>query len=161
MKHSIAAAKRSIVAALVLVASAGCQEAEAPKTALPPPAQPSKQAPQRAPAVVSYAEVVERARPGVVTIRAARRVRAPRQHPFLNNPLLREFFDGMFGGAQAQQSPMQMALGSGVIVHSSGTILTSHHVIDGAEQIKVELSNHSIFDATVVGKDAPSDLAVL
>ena len=54
-----------------------------------------------------------------------------------------------------------MGLGSGVIVHSDGTILTNHHVVDGAEQIKVELSNRRSFNAKLVGSDAPSDLAVL
>jgi Do/DeqQ family serine protease len=54
-----------------------------------------------------------------------------------------------------------MALGSGVIVHADGTILTNHHVVDGAEQIKVELPNHRVFDAKVIGSDPPSDLAVL
>ena len=54
-----------------------------------------------------------------------------------------------------------MALGSGVIVQADGAILTNHHVVDGAEQIKVELPNHRIFDAKVVGSDPPSDLAVL
>jgi len=56
---------------------------------------------------------------------------------------------------------MLMALGSGVIVHHDGTILTNHHVIDGAEQIQVELTNHRVFKAKVVGSDPPSDLAVL
>jgi Do/DeqQ family serine protease len=54
-----------------------------------------------------------------------------------------------------------MALGSGVIVQPDGTILTNHHVVDGAEQIKVELTNHRVFDAKVVGSDRPSDLAVI
>ena len=56
---------------------------------------------------------------------------------------------------------MLMALGSGVIVQRDGTILTNHHVIDGAEQIQVELTNHRVFKANVVGSDPPSDLAVL
>ena len=56
---------------------------------------------------------------------------------------------------------VQAALGSGVIVQADGTILTNHHVIDGAQQIKVELSNYRIFDAKVLGSDPPSDLAVL
>ena len=56
---------------------------------------------------------------------------------------------------------MLMALGSGVIVQHDGTILTNHHVIDGAEQIQVELTNHRVFKAKVVGSDPPSDLAVL
>ena len=48
-----------------------------------------------------------------------------------------------------------------MIVHADGTILTNHHVVDGAEQIRVELPNHRVFDAKVIGSDPPSDLAVL
>jgi Do/DeqQ family serine protease len=74
---------------------------------------------------------------------------------------LRDFFGGAFGGAPAPRQKMLMALGSGVIVQRDGTILTNHHVIDGAEQIQVELTNHRVFKAKVVGSDPPSDLAVL
>src|SRR5207244_7675066 len=56
---------------------------------------------------------------------------------------------------------MLMALGSGVIVQRDGTILTNYHVIDGAEQIQVELTNYRVFKAKVVGSSPPSDLAVL
>jgi Do/DeqQ family serine protease len=73
---------------------------------------------------------------------------------------LRDFF-GLFRGGQPVPPRVQAALGSGVIVQANGTILTNHHVIDGAEQIKVELSNHRIFGAKIVGSDPPSDLAVL
>jgi len=74
---------------------------------------------------------------------------------------LRDFFGGAFGGAPAPRQKMLMALGSGVIVQRDGTILTNYHVIDGAEQIQVELTNHRVFKANVVGSDPPSDLAVL
>jgi len=74
---------------------------------------------------------------------------------------LRDFFGGAFGGAPAPRQKMLMALGSGVIVQRDGTILTNHHVIDGAEQIQVEMTNHRVFKAKVVGSDPPSDLAVL
>jgi Do/DeqQ family serine protease len=74
---------------------------------------------------------------------------------------LRDFFGGAFGGAPAPRQKMLMALGSGVIVQRDGTILTNHHVIDGAEQIQVELTTHRVFKAKVVGSDPPSDLAVL
>ena len=53
------------------------------------------------------------------------------------------------------------ALGSGVIVSADGYILTNHHVVDGADQIKVDLTDRRTFDAKVVGSDAASDLAVL
>ena len=109
----------------------------------------------------SYADVIERAGPAVVTIRSERRLRAPRQFPFFDNPLFRDFFGGQLPQSRSNPPQVQMALGSGVIVQADGTILTNHHVVDGAEQIKVELPNHRNFDAKLVGSDPPSDLAVL
>jgi S1-C subfamily serine protease len=53
------------------------------------------------------------------------------------------------------------ALGSGVIYRSDGYILTNHHVVDGAEAVRVRLSSGDILDAEVVGSDALNDLAVL
>jgi Do/DeqQ family serine protease len=52
-------------------------------------------------------------------------------------------------------------VGSGVIVNSDGYILTNHHVVDGAIEIKVELTDNRSFTAKLVGSDPPSDLAVL
>src|SRR5207253_2710395 len=140
-----------------------CQKREAPRTppTSPPPPKTSAAEPRTPPPLASYADVVERAAPGVVTIRTERRVRPPRQYPFSEDPLLRDFFGGAFGGAPAPRQKMLMALGSGVIVQRDGTILTNYHVIDGAEQIQVELTNHRVFKANVVGSDPPSDLAVL
>jgi S1-C subfamily serine protease len=60
-----------------------------------------------------------------------------------------------------QQPRRQGALGSGVVVSPDGYILTNHHVVDGARQIDVELTDGRTYKATVVGSDAPSDLAVL
>jgi serine protease Do len=108
--------------------------------------------------LLSYADMVDHVAPAVVTIRASRRVRAPQQFPFFDDPFFRQFF----GGAPRQpQTEMQRALGSGVIVQSDGHILTNHHVIDGAEDIKVDLTGKRTYSAKVVGSDAPSDLAVL
>ena len=111
---------------------------------------------------LSYADVVDRASPAVVTIRAERRVRAAEQFPFAEDPLFRQFFGNMFPRAR-QSAPVEIehALGSGVIVRADGHILTNHHVIDGAEDIKVDLNDHRTLSAKVVGSDPPSDLAVL
>jgi serine protease Do len=52
-------------------------------------------------------------------------------------------------------------LGSGVIVSQDGYVLTNHHVIDGADRIKVDLNDNRTLEAKVIGTDPPSDLAVL
>ena len=108
----------------------------------------------------SYALVVSRVAPAVVTIRSEGRVRAAQQRPFLDDPTLREFFGGRI--PQQPQAPQRRSgLGSGIIVSGDGHILTNHHVIDGAEKIKVQLTDNRTFDAKLVGSDAASDLAVL
>lgn len=152
--------KHFMILTCVLFALIACERKEAPtQPAVPPPA--TAKAPdgesRRSVPPASYADTVERVGPGVVTIRAARRTRAPRQHPFFNDPALRDFF----GGAQSRRPSVQMGLGSGVIVQSNGTILTNHHVIDGAEAIQVELKNNRLYEAKLIGSDPPSDLAVL
>jgi Do/DeqQ family serine protease len=103
--------------------------------------------------------MVDHVAPAVVTIRSSRRVRAPQQFPFFDDPFFRQFF----GGAQPRRPPTQVqrGLGSGVIVQADGHILTNHHVIDGAEDIKVDLNSRQTYSAKLVGSDPPSDLAVL
>jgi serine protease Do len=126
----------------------------------------SAQAPAVLPPVVtprqSYAEIVDRVAPAVVTIRSARRIHAAQQFPFFDDPFFRQFF----GNRNRERSPedrtlLQHGLGSGVIVSADGYILTNHHVIDGAEQISVDLNDRRSFEAKVIGSDAPSDLALL
>ena len=107
----------------------------------------------------SFADVVARVAPAVVTIHSARRARAPRQHPFFDDPRFREFFG--LPRAPQQDAPAVRGLGSGVIVSNEGYILTNHHVIDGAEEITVELTDHRTYNARLIGSDPPSDLAVL
>jgi Do/DeqQ family serine protease len=109
----------------------------------------------------SYADLVSRVAPSVVTVRSERVVKASADaSPFGDNPLFERFF-----GERFEQGPRvprrQGGLGSGVIVSADGYVLTNHHVIDGAEHIKVELSDKRVFSAKLVGSDTPSDLAVL
>ncbi|HET9786277.1 MAG TPA: DegQ family serine endoprotease, partial [Pyrinomonadaceae bacterium] len=106
----------------------------------------------------SYAEVVNRVSPAVVTIRTKARTQAPRQFPFMDDPFFRRFF-----GDRLPQQPeqLQRGLGSGVIVSADGYILTNAHVINGAEEIVVELGGLRDLTARLVGADSPSDLALL
>ena len=106
----------------------------------------------------SYADVVARVAPAVVTIHANKRVRQPQQFPFFDDPF------GFGNRNREQQQPreqLERALGSGVIVSVDGYIITNHHVIDGAEEIQIDLSDGRTVDAKLVGSDPPSDLAVL
>ena len=110
--------------------------------------------------VLSYADVVHQVAPAVVTIRSSRRVRAPQQFPFFDDPFVRQLFGGQ-PQSLGNSTMVEPALGSGVIVQPDGHILTNEHVIDGAEDIEVDLANRRTYSATVVGSDGPSDLSVL
>jgi Do/DeqQ family serine protease len=109
--------------------------------------------------VASYADVVAKAAPAVVTIHSTMRVRQPQQYPFMDDPFFRQFFGDRAPQAPAQ--PTREGLGSGVIVREDGYILTNHHVIDGADKIQIDLNDNRTLEAQVVGSDPPSDLAVL
>ncbi len=107
----------------------------------------------------SYADLVSRVSPSVVTVRSQRMVRAASQQFDIPEELRPFFGDGPGSGPSAPRR--QGALGSGVIVSADGYILTNHHVVDGAQKINVDLSDHRTLTARLVGSDAPSDLAVL
>jgi Do/DeqQ family serine protease len=108
----------------------------------------------------SYADVVARVAPAVVTVRSERRGRAAQQHPFMDDPMFREFF-GQRMPNMPQTPRREEGLGSGVIVTGDGYILTNHHVVDGADEIRVEMNDRRVLVAKIVGSDPPSDLAVL
>src|SRR5271168_4200930 len=104
---------------------------------------------------LSYAPIVQRVQPAVVNVYA--KVVQQEHNPLLDDPIFRQFFGG--GGQQPEQ--MQRSLGSGVMVDPSGLVVTNVHVIEGADQVKVSLSDKREFEAEIVLKDSRTDLAVL
>ena len=114
-------------------------------------------------AVPSFAGAVARVSPAVVTVRVEKRASIePTATPF-DDPFFRRYFgDRMPQGRLPQdRAPRQRGLGSGVIISADGRIVTNAHVVDGANRVRVELTDGREFDAKVVGVDAPTDLAVL
>jgi len=121
------------------------QAAESP----PPPAAPAT----RVAATVSYADAVQRAAPAVVNI-FTRRLVTERVAP--------STLDELFGNFWPRyRRRFEDSLGSGVIVDAGGHIVTNHHVIANADSIEVQLADGRRSDATIVGRDPDTDLAVL
>ncbi|OGI58451.1 MAG: hypothetical protein A2809_05645, partial [Candidatus Muproteobacteria bacterium RIFCSPHIGHO2_01_FULL_61_200] len=107
----------------------------------------------------SYAQAVDRASPAVVNINTAKVVTV-KPHPFLNDPVFRQFF-GNPDNLITPRKRVETSLGSGVIMSAQGYILTNHHVIQGAEAIQVSLQDGRMVQAKVVGSDPETDVAVL
>jgi serine protease DegQ len=123
-----------------------------------PPASAASPAVSAAPtAPLSLAQAARRAAPAVVSISASKA--PPRAAQGNGDPWLRFFFgDGAEPGDARQR---QTGLGSGVIVSAEGYVLTNNHVIEGADDIEVQLADARKAKARVIGADPDSDLAVL
>lgn len=107
---------------------------------------------------LSFAPLVQRSAPAVVNVYSERVVRQSRS-PFAGDPFFDRFFgDGGFGMPQER---VQSSLGSGVIVGSDGVIVTNAHVVQGADALRVVLSDRREFDAELILADERTDLAVL
>jgi serine protease Do len=143
---------------------------------------------REAPDRISYAPIIKRTAGSVVFVYSSKTVRAPDLTPFLNDPMLRRFFDvpGLGedgngpnlpnerggGGGGSGRAPrrnrnrlpdqVQQGLGSGVVITADGYILTNNHVVEGADEVKVSIGEAvKRYDAKVVGRDAMTDIAVL
>lgn len=109
---------------------------------------------------LSFAPLVKQVSPAVVNI-YTKRVVTRRVSPFMGDPFFEQFFGGSFGFGGMPRQRVESSLGSGAIVDPAGLVVTNAHVIAGADEITVGLSDGREFDAEKVVVDEPSDLAVL
>jgi serine protease DegS len=128
-----------------------------PPTQPTPPVTPAIAIPGGS-APTSYADAVARSAPAVVNISTAKLV-TERPNPLFEDPVFRRFFGEAPDDLPRQR--LETSLGSGVIVSDSGHVLTNNHVIAGADQIVIQLADGRVAEATLVGADPESDLAVL
>ncbi|MGB9990918.1 Do family serine endopeptidase [Pseudoduganella rhizocola] len=131
-----------------------------------------------APAAVAglpdFADIVDRVGPAVVNIRTTERLKM-REQP--DEDEMQEFFRRFFGGqmprgqaprSQRRQAPQQQperevqrGVGSGFIISADGYVLTNAHVVAGADEVYVTLTDKREFKAKVLGSDVSTDVAVL
>ncbi len=109
----------------------------------------------------AMAEVAAAVRPAIVNISTTTTVKmSGGMNPFYNDPFFRRFFGEPFGHNQPQERKSG-GLASGVIVSPEGYIITNYHVVKGADEIKVTLSDRREFKGKVVGSDPKTDIAVV
>jgi len=165
MRRTILSFLAASAAVALVVACSGQGRAEA-DTKGPPAAAAAlfREATAAAPAPEvpmggSLAPLIERLKPAVVNISTTTLVKSPHRGPGRGDPFERFFGprpDGPDGGGLRGQG-----LGSGFILNAEGLILTNHHVIANATDIRVRLSDNTEYVAKVIGKDAATDVALI
>jgi len=113
----------------------------------------------------AFIGVASQVRPAVVnigTVHIAKGRRPFAESPFAEDPVFRDFFEQFFGPRRGPRGEFRLpSLGSGVILHKRGDILTNFHVVKGADEILVKLSSKREYRGRVVGMDSKTDLAVV
>lgn len=109
-------------------------------------------------APMSFADLIERVRPAVVSVTVRQRPDAvTAQVPEGLPPGFEEFFRNRPG----RPGPAPTSLGSGFFIDQNGTVVTNHHVVEGAEEITIRTSDGRDLQADIVGSDEATDIAVL
>jgi serine protease DegQ len=105
-----------------------------------------------------YSSAAKKAMPSVVNIFSSSKVASNSPQQLQEDPLFRHFFGDQYDNDEDQS---ESSLGSGVIVSEQGLILTNNHVVSGADQIEVAITDGRKFSAKIVGADPETDLAIL
>ena len=118
----------------------------------------------------AFVNVVKKAKPSVVHIKVEKTISDQNRYSrgrggeeMFNHPFFEQFFGPQFRRQQQpkQRQHKQRGQGSGFIISKDGYLLTNNHVVEGADVITVILSDKSEFEATLIGTDPQSDVAVL
>lgn len=122
----------------------------------------AKQAPETAQEItLSFAPIVRATSPAVVNIYTSKVVHQ-RGNRLFDDPFFRRFFGDSFPfSVGPSRDRVENSLGSGVILRADGIVVTNHHVIGGADEIKVVLNDKREFGADILLSDERTDLAVL
>ncbi len=116
----------------------------------------------QATALPDFTKLVEQSAPSVVNISTSKKIASYYDlSPDLNDipPMYRDFFQGQV--PNSPESQYSQSLGSGFIISSDGYILTNNHVVQGADEIRVKLSDRREFTAKLIGADNRTDIALL
>jgi Do/DeqQ family serine protease len=115
---------------------------------------------------LGFVDVAQHVRPAVVhlgTIQRAKSRRGPNVPPGSDDPFFRDFFNQFFGseGSDSRSEFRRPGLGSGVIIDKRGLVLTNFHVVKGADEILIRLSDKREYRGQILGTDPKTDLALV
>ena len=154
MRSLLLVAATAAATSAVFLATATAQE--------PPPAAP---APQMVSGLPDFTRLVDAVGPAVVNIEADFTGGRPEAPALDEDDEMPEFFRRFFGpGMPMPQPPGRgrgQSMGTGFIISADGYVLTNHHVVDGADDVTVRLSDRREYKAKIVGSDEQSDVALL
>jgi serine protease Do len=130
------------------------------------------------PALPDFSDLVDKVGPAVVNIRTTERARLDQGVPGIDDPEMQEFFRRFFGvplprqqqpepprgrrqAPQQQEEEVPRGVGSGFIISADGYILTNSHVVEGADEVYVTLTDKREYKAKIIGSDKRSDVALV